>query len=103
MPGGRPTELTPEIVAEVRRLLPAALYTETVIHLLGIHKATFYRWLKRGAQEKDGLYREFCDSIKKGLAEGQIRDLEAIRRAAENGIWQAAAWRLERRYPERWG
>jgi len=26
-----------------------------------------------------------------------------IQRVAENGVWQAAAWRLERKYPDKWG
>ena len=33
-----------------------------------------------------------------------IRDrLAVITKAADSGTWQAAAWFLERRYPEQWG
>jgi hypothetical protein len=31
-----------------------------------------------------------------------VRAARAVRAAAEAGCWQAAAWRLERRWPERW-
>jgi hypothetical protein len=36
------------------------------------------------------------------LAEGEIYAAEAIIKAASEH-WQAAAWILERRFPERWG
>ena len=29
--------------------------------------------------------------------------LRQIKEAAQNGDWRAAAWMLERRYPEKWG
>ena len=31
------------------------------------------------------------------------RRLRQIKEAAQNGDWSAAAWMLERRYPEKWG
>ena len=47
-------------------------------------------------------YLEFSDAVKKGLAQGEYRDLRTIL-TASGSAWQAAAWRLERRFPERWG
>ena len=29
--------------------------------------------------------------------------MRQIKEAAQNGDWRAAAWMLERRYPEKWG
>lgn len=29
--------------------------------------------------------------------------VQTIRQAAQGGVWQAAAWRLERRHPDQWG
>ena len=29
--------------------------------------------------------------------------MRQIKEAAQNGDWSAAAWMLERRYPEKWG
>jgi len=46
---------------------------------------------------------EFSDALKRAMAECEVRDLGRIEKAAGAGVWQAAAWRLERRYPERWG
>ena len=115
MPIGRPTDLTPEAVAEVAYLLPRTLYLRTVADFLGVHRSSVYRWLERGRREEkrlrrptakpkpsEAIYKQFCDAYKKGLAEGEIRAVAAIRQAAAES-WQAAAWLLERRFPERWG
>ena len=36
------------------------------------------------------------------MAEAELRDVMVINRAAQT-TWQAAAWKLERKYPNRWG
>lgn len=112
---GRPTKLTPEIVAEAGRLIATCLYTDTVAALLGFTRSTFYLWLKRGSKElhrlekpnakpreSEAVYAEFSDAIKTGRASGEKADLETILNASER-FWQAAAWRLERRFPHKWG
>jgi hypothetical protein len=43
------------------------------------------------------------DAIKKASAEAEAKDLARIAAAADAGQWTAAAWRLERKYPQRWG
>lgn len=116
MPAGRPTLLTPEVIEEVRRILPVCLYLETVASYLGICRETLRQWLKRGQRErnrqrknpksknclKESIYVEFLDTYKKALAEGEIHDTGVIKKASQES-WQAAAWRLERRFPSRWG
>jgi hypothetical protein len=125
---GRPTALTPEVIEDVRRLLPVVLYVETVADYLGVDRTTVRKWLKRGAKEekrlrrtpgakanqKEILFREFFLVYKKGLAEGLFCDLATIKKASADqygedgqiirkGEWQAAAWRAERRFPDLWG
>ncbi len=48
-------------------------------------------------------YTEFRDAVEKARAEAEARKLSVIHTAAESGIWQAAAWFLERSFPKRWG
>jgi hypothetical protein len=51
---------------------------------------------------REEKYVMFLDAIEKALADGEIRDVAIVAKAAlEN--WQAAAWKLERRNPGRWG
>jgi hypothetical protein len=37
------------------------------------------------------------------MAESEMFDLNVITKAARDGHWQASAWRLERKYPKRYG
>lgn len=59
---------------------------------------------------KEQQLARFAKGWHEGLCDAELRDLTLIAKAAvgdvEHGIfpvWQAAAWRLERRYPEKWG
>ena len=80
----------------------AGNYVETAVAFAGISKSTFYAWLKAGARSKSGPYHEFSDAVKRALAEAEVNDVELIAKAATRN-WQAAAWRLERKFPKRWG
>lgn len=80
----------------------------------GVGESTFYEWqvfardLKvRQAQGEeldtnDTILVEFADDVKKaeGLA---IADKVAVIAIASKNQWQAAAWYLERKYPDEWG
>nr|WP_255724707.1 hypothetical protein [Shimazuella soli] len=77
-------------------------YIETASAYAGINKTTLYDWLKRGARENRGKYRAFSNAVEKAMAEAEMRDVALIAQAAKEN-WQAAAWRLERKYPARWG
>ena len=112
----RPTKLNDEIQAKIINAIKAGNYMETAAAYAGISKSTFYDWLRRGRREKERLeknerhrprksevgYLEFSDAVEKALAESEMRDVLVISKAAELQ-WQAAAWRLERKFPDRWG
>lgn len=104
MPAGRPTKLTPELQEEIVRYLRLGNYVETVCAIVGINKSTFYDWLKQGARAKRSTNKmaQFSNAVKAAMALGEAADLAVIQRASARS-WQAAAWRLERRYPGRWG
>ena len=70
----------------------------------GISEATLYRWLEL-AQKKNARaeLREFRESLERAEAEAEVIKVGRINQAADNGRWQAAAWWLERKHPERWG
>lgn len=91
-------------------------YVEIAVAACGVAKKTFYEWIKEGrlAFEKgerglllnprENMLRKFLVSIQQASAESEHRDLQNIDKAAQNPKhWQAAAWKLERRYPKRWG
>lgn len=99
---GRPTKLSPELEVEIIQYLKIGCYPEMAAAAVGLAKATFYDWLKRGAREKRSRYARFSDSVKRAIAEGAARDLAIIAKASEKQ-WQASAWKLERRFPEMFG
>jgi hypothetical protein len=53
-------------------------------------RATFQAFLAIG---RGHSWRAIC---------AELRDLTNINQAAAAGIWQASAWRLERRFPKKW-
>jgi transposase len=113
---GRPLKLNQEIQDKICDAIRAGNYIETASAYAGVSKDSLYRWLKRGAREKqrlekdskakvdkkEALFVRFSDAIEKALADAEVRDVALIGKAAEDQ-WQAAAWRLERKFPNRWG
>lgn len=112
--GGRPTKLTEDLSARIVQYIRTGQYVETACAAVGLNKDTYYAWLRRaaayreerrlGARKRQGeeIYLLFSDAVERGLAEAEMRDVNIIG-AASASQWQAAAWRLERRHPQRWG
>ena len=99
---GRPTKLSPEIQEKIIVAVRNGNYIETAAQFAGINKDTLYRWLHLGAQQDTGAYHDFSDALHKALAQSEMMDVATITRASADQ-WQAAAWRLERKFPDRWG
>jgi len=106
-PQGRPTKLNDSLTLKVCEIISEGNYIETAAACAGISKQTLYNWLKKGARDKilkrNNVHTRFLDAIKTALAESEAGDVRLISAAAKAGFWQAAAWKLERRNPSRWG
>lgn len=98
---GRP-KLTKEMVDQAIRLKADGLSNGDIICALGVHESTFYRWI---GEPKNKLQRELCEGLKKEEAEFKHTLLTTIRAAAlaRNQYWTAAAWLLERKFPDEYG
>lgn len=99
---GRPTKLTPRVQEIVTKALEAGAFFSVACELAGIGDSTGYRWIEEGDKGRSP-YREFRDAVKKAEAASEFDALATIRGAARDGTWQAAAWYLERKHPDRWG
>lgn len=64
---------------------------------LGVRKETFSRWLHNPRTENQ---RQLGQFMKRAEADYKNSVLALILKAAQEGSWQAAAWILERKYPE---
>jgi hypothetical protein len=103
VPRGRKPKLTPELQQKLVSAIAAGNYIETACALVGIGTTTFYRWLELGSgPNARSPYREFREAVKKAEAAAEAKRIQIITEAAKED-WKAAAWYLERRYPERWG
>ena len=78
----------------------------------GLAERTVMRWLEIGRDEAERaesehmpltFYRHFRQALMRAEMVPVIRALDTIRRAGQRGGWRAAAWFLERRYPDSWG
>lgn len=98
---GRP-KLTKEMGEQAIRLKADGLSNGDIICALGVHESTFYRWI---GNPKNKLHRELCEGLKKEEAESKHTLLTTIRSAAlaRNQYWAAAAWLLERKFPDEYG
>ena len=103
----RPTKLTEQTHEAIVLAVRKGNYVETAAEAVGITATTFYRWMERGEADVENdvqsVFSEFCEAIKRAKAESEAIDLDLIADAAGKGNWQAAAWRLERRFPTKWG
>ena len=97
----RPTKLNDAVQTAIVNALRAGNYLETAVKYAGIDKKTAYNWIARG-QKGEPRYQAFLHAIEKAQADSEARDVAIIAKASETQ-WQASAWRLERKFPDRWG
>lgn len=127
---GRKPKLSEENIKRICRLIREGNYDTTVLAIMGISQDTWYRWLREGeeiADDETGMYDfifddslppadgaiardretlrlqlQFYVEIVKARAQAEANMLRRINTASQTQ-WQAAAWFLERKFPERWG
>lgn len=100
---GRKTRLTLDRQEKIINAIRAGAYIETAAAAAGINKTSLYAWLKKGERYPGTIFSAFADAVNAALAQAEMRDVLAISKAAGEGDWRAAAWRLERKFPGRWG
>lgn len=100
---GRPSKLTPETQLRIVQGISMGATYEHAAQYGGIAYNTFNEWMKKGEAARSGKYRDFYEAVKKAEGQAVIGWLAKIEKAASDGTWQAAAWKLERRYPKEYG
>lgn len=92
---GPQSKYTPERVEKIKNAIAVGATFTHACNYAGIDLDTFARWRKR--------YAEFAETIKEAEGKAVVGWLARIEQAAKDGTWQAAAWKLERRYPHEYG
>lgn len=117
---GAPVKLTEDLIKQICNAIRSGAYMETAASYCGIDKVSFYKWMKLGRQKPRSIYGALINALDKALADAELRDIVTIDRAStgtpaqydEDGNlikqemrpdWKASAWRLERKFPKKWG
>jgi hypothetical protein len=100
---GVESPLNEELIDRLTAVIRAGSYIYVACAAVGISRRTYTKWMQRGLSDKPGdvLFRLLRTKVEVAQAEGEVRRVATIA-AAANENWQAAAWLLERQYPERW-
>jgi hypothetical protein len=113
-PTGRPSKLNDALHEAIVRILRTGCTIETAAEHAGVSKRTLQSWLHKGEDAEtrreagvklsavDDRYLALAQDVRKARSESEVRALATIQRAAADGTWQAAAWYLERAFPERY-
>jgi alkanesulfonate monooxygenase SsuD/methylene tetrahydromethanopterin reductase-like flavin-dependent oxidoreductase (luciferase family) len=101
---GRKTLLDDDVTDKLVAILSAGNYTDVACRAVNLSRRTFDSWMTRGksSAESDARYRNFRERMVEARARGEVHLVAQIARASAES-WQAAAFLLERQYPERWG
>ena len=98
-PGGgrkpQPTKYTPDRVERILQAVRVGATQRLAALYGGVDEDTIIRWRK--------THVEFAEAIKAAEGAAGVGWLAKIEAAANDGTWQAAAWKLERRYPHEFG
>lgn len=86
-----PSKKTPELVTKVLTLIRNGVPIASSCAMTGIDKTTWYGWLRADAELKT--------QHDEAVAASEATLVLEIRKETS---WQAKAWMLERRFPERW-
>ena len=103
---GRPTKLTPERHSRMVNAIKIGAYNYVAAAAAGIDEKTYANWMERGESDwehgKRTVFAAFFRDIKDAEGQAEIAHLAHIVKAGSQH-WQARAWILERKWPNRWG
>lgn len=101
---GRPIILNEQKMQEICKWLTAGHFIEQAASLAGVSSSSIYNWLSQGKDDQNNgeitIYSEFLEKVIESKAKAEALFLNTVRQAAQNGVWQAATWYLERSNPQ---
>jgi len=88
---------TDAAIAKAVQLKKAGATNKNIAAALSIREETFSRWIHQPKSEKQ---TQLGQALKKAEADYEAALLSIIAKAGQERDWKAAAWLLERKYPE---
>ncbi len=100
---GRNPTLTDEIAAKIVQAVRTGSSLQGSAAYAGVPAQTFFDWLKRGRQPRAYKpYRDLVAALDEALGTFEVTANAQIAKAGDTE-WQAKAWQLERKFPDRYG
>jgi hypothetical protein len=113
--GRRSRLLDTRVKERIVKATRAGLSPSSTADYAGIGRSTYFDWLRRGRVASESMaagvhvgaselpFLDLLDSIRQIRADIEVETLRVIENSAKEGQWRAAAWLLERAFPQRWG
>lgn len=98
----RPAKLTPEVRESIVQAIEAGATYDLACKFAGISYQTFRNWIIAAEEGKNGAIGEFYAAVNDAEGRAALKWLQTIDRHSDVD-WRAAAWKLERRYPNEFG
>lgn len=100
--------MRPELIEPLLQYLREGMSFKEACHLVGVAATSVRKYVNAGQHDlqegRDSHTAEFAVAVTQAMAEAKHLRITALNRAAENpAFWAAAAWWLERRYPQEFG
>lgn len=108
-PGGAPRKilLRPEMIKTISEAVELGAHLSLACKAGCIAYSTFREYLIQGEEDvasdirpEDSIYRQLYEAVQAAQYRCMLRQLAIIEKAAQRGEWTAAAWKLERNWPE---
>lgn len=103
----------PDLLDRLAQNIRRGLFPERAAIAAGIPSSTHYEWQRKGRDERDAIaagrrprktyasFLAYVETIERAGVDAEAAALDKI--AAADPGWEAAAWLLERRFPDAWG
>jgi len=101
-PAGQRPKISRSKVKRIIELSKTGCSREGIASAVGVGSSTLRRWIRRGREQKRGLYRDLVDGLVKAEGELEATLIGRINKAGRKE-WTASAWLAERKWPARWG
>lgn len=99
-------KITDEFIEEAAGYIAFGMTAQDTYTVLGVSKSSWFGWLKKGKEAAEAgwpkrwaIYRKFYETIEKAKLKRKITYLQRIDNATDKD-WRAAAWLLEKLYPD---
>lgn len=114
---GRPKLMTEETQEKILGSIRLGVPVKDAMKIQGMSESTYFKWMKRGADENDRLERDpkaipnptevdffqFFQSVERAKSEAAGLHVGVVATAARQGDWRASAWWLERQRRDEFG